>query len=433
MVNDYSISEGSQTRAANAQLSGCSFDEDEEDYEENLDRIPDYFEKNSEYFTSFSEHLCRIIKEKGVTGVVNQKNYLCGLLKETALHSGEKSISEGTIGNWLKGRGRPADDQEGREKVYRLCFALGFDDRKTSEFFIKAYWTRPFNFRKMSECVYWFCLKNRLSYQDAVRIQNAVKPTPLNDADLPNISTVQIKSEVYDCQTEAELIRCLASHQDSLDQANRTAREELIKLLDECKQAANELRNKEMSISMISNYLERKAELDAKRNAGKDVKKNTKDDNAGEITSDEQLLREIYGFNAREQHGGKLTYEGYAFQFPDYVARNMLQFSQLQAIRDTKKAMSDDAVRKALILLGFYSFFARLRVAHSDSKSKAEKYIKEYIAEENDILNRCGFGVLYVRNPYDWMFLHCAKTLEEGINPLQELQAFTMDFYNPNK
>lgn len=176
-------------------------------------------------------------------------------------------------------------------------------------------------------------------------------------------------------------------------------------------------------------------------NAKGDVKK---------ITSDEQLLQEIYGFHARKQESGKSVYEGYAFQFPEYVAKNFPQFTQLQAIRDPQKEMSDDAARKALILLEFYSFFADLQGKLLKDKKEARfgnlkedndeagdgadgkktvNPFEEYISDARKALNGCGFGSLYVRNPYDWIFLHCAKMQEQGIDPLQELQAFTMDFW----
>ena len=52
------------------------------------------------------------------------------------------------------------------------------------------------------------------------------------------------------------------------------------------------------------------------------------------------------------------------------------------------------------------------------AEKKRKEYCSELLAdfwlETNDMLLECGFGPLYGRNPYDWLFLHCASCCHDA-------------------
>ena len=86
----------------------------------------------------------------------------------------EPPISDVTLRNWMT-KAAPASNEKGRENVFKLCFALEMSAWETAEFFLKAFLNRPYNYKKTREAVYYFCLQNRKSYADAVRIIAAVQ------------------------------------------------------------------------------------------------------------------------------------------------------------------------------------------------------------------------------------------------------------------
>ncbi len=53
----------------------------------------------------------------------------------------------------------------------------------------------------------------------------------------------------------------------------------------------------------------------------------------------------------------------------------------------------------------------------------------EYLDEINDILDQSGFGPLYWRNPYDWLFLYSIYMPYPGLN---ELEVFHDIMYDMN-
>lgn len=83
--------------------------------------------------------------------------------------------------------------------------------------------------------------------------------------------------------------------------------------------------------------------------------------------------------------------------------------------------VSYETMRKALILLKFYNYFATLFYENMDVKKfcSIEADFLTYVAETNDMLYTCGYPPLYVRNQYDWLFMHCGNTQY----PLEELQS----------
>lgn len=49
----------------------------------------------------------------------------------------------------------------------------------------------------------------------------------------------------------------------------------------------------------------------------------------------------------------------------------------------------------------------------------------DFVHETNDLLCSSGLPALYVRNPYDWLFLHCAN----HPYPLEELRSAMRRYY----
>ncbi|MBR3437956.1 MAG: hypothetical protein IKH13_00420, partial [Clostridia bacterium] len=122
-------------------------------------------------------------------------------------------ISRQTVTNWLT-EGAPSGDVRCRENVYKLCFALQFDEKSTERFFIKAYLEKPFNYKNINESVYYYCLKNGLNYNNAERIINQIQNTPDADNPFPDNDTVVIGSAIESIKSEKDLVRYLVENRD---------------------------------------------------------------------------------------------------------------------------------------------------------------------------------------------------------------------------
>jgi hypothetical protein len=153
----------------------------------------------------------------------------------------------------------------------------------------------------------------------------------------------------------------------------------------------------------------------------------------------DELLRIIYGYGARAEENDQKVHKQSISKsnFPDLIKRNWPQREQFQQILD-KKTASYDTIRRALIMLGFYDFFANAMVKQKEAEQKkrktgtkitvpivAEGLFDEFETEMNTILSECGYVQLYWRNPFDWMIGYCAQ----AIDPLGQLRDLIDEYY----
>ena len=142
------------------------------------------------------------------------------------------------------------------------------------------------------------------------------------------------------------------------------------------------------------------------------------------VNSFESLLYVILGYRARQQedkqkvHSKSIRYS----DLPKSITSNFPTRATFQAI--TNGTANHDAIRKMLVLLHFYQFFAPARIEEHRSP---DELFDEYIDELDVLLEECGYMQHYWRNPYDWMFGHCAFQ-EEPLEALREIiEVFYLD------
>ena len=81
----------------------------------------------------------------------------------------------------------------------------------------------------------------------------------------------------------------------------------------------------------------------------------------------------------------------------------------LSKIKNGQK-VSYETMRKSLILLSFYSYYAQLfQNADYEDFCALEEDFTDFVCETNDLLKTCGYPSLYVRNPFDWLIMHCGS------------------------
>ena len=357
-------------------------------FEYNYGDVPEkeYFEKLNEV-TTFYDYTFAYAQKRGYKGDKSDANSLSKFVYELGNVNGAPLISLATLKNWLK-VAPPSGNELGRENVYRLCFALELTERQTKEFFLKAYLERPFNYKKISESVYFFCMKNGLGYSDAKRIIEKIDSSPFIENNDAETVTEQIGYAVSHISAEDDLITYLVNNRSGFTVHNKTATAKIKELIEECKLLANE-------------------------------ESNRFDLGEPNVNSIDELLSVIMGYNARAVENGEKVYKSSISKskLPDLVKRNFPQREQFKQI--DKGEATFDTIRKALILLKFYSFFADALL--SNAKELENGLFYEFVDETNEMLLECGYVQLYWRNPYDWLFAYCAYGASNPLDPFRDV------------
>ena len=81
-------------------------------------------------------------------------------------------------------------------------------------------------------------------------------------------------------------------------------------------------------------------------------------------------------------------------------------FPDVDSITNTK---SSYALRKNLILVFFFWYWTNALFAKKEKRLSPAVGFDGFVDQMNAILNECGYYSLYYGNPYDWIFLYCAK------------------------
>lgn len=318
-------------------------------------------------------------------------NFLIGLCKNASV-----DISRQNITNWVDGI-TPSGNSAGRENVYKLCFALKMDASETKKFFLEAFLERPFNYKNLHEAVYFFCLKSGRTYSDALRIINSIEKMPYtNNPDAEDVTEI-IGKEILLKDTEEDFINYITENQSGFEIHNKTATSKIKALIDKCIILANEE-------SSSSSYKK-------------------------EVKSVDALLDTIYSYSARGTEGvdeksgqGIRIYNSSISKsnFPKLIKRNFPQRQQIENI--LKGKASFEVIRKALVILNFYSFFTE---ATSNDIEGGQELFFEFYDEMDSVLSECGYVGLYWRNPFDWMIGYCAC----APNPVDELRDLIEKYY----
>lgn len=302
------------------------------------------------------------------------------------------SLSRQTLSNWID-KSAPIGNKISRENVYKLCFALKMDAFQTGEFFLKAYLERPFNYKNPHEAVYSFCLNTGRSYKKAEDLIHIIESSPIIDKPDAMDITEEIGDAIFKICDEKEFIKLISENRSSYVTQNKTAIDQINKLIKEAMPLAEEEYNRFIS------------------SAEKNIIVNSIDD----------LLNVIYDYSARKTVNYRKVLEGSLKQsnFPKTIKRNFPERQEFVNILNGKA--SYDVIRKALIMLTFYRFFADIKV----KEIKPYDLFDQFVMEMDTILMECGYVQLYWRNPYDWMIGYCAYTDA----PLDTLREFIYEFY----
>lgn len=382
--------------------------DDQDDY---YGDIIDYMNK-AENFRTFDEGLTEFIKKHGYVeedGLSREKcieqrtDFLYKRMKEKNI-----SISKSTLEGYFSGERRPEVVQKGRQNVFKLCFALDLDVDETTKFFNKIYFDRTFNVKNINELVYYFCIKNKKSFNYAEDLIKKVKKLLSEDTTETSnklIYTNSMREEADVFTTEEELIRYVLDNKNAFERYNVTATKEFNQLLSRIQ---GKQEDKEVLDRLKKSRTNREHE-DLKK-CGlvvQDLFKNNLFESTKnmDIASVDFMLYIIY--DSYRPVGKKSTKDTYSFsknaKLLKIIKDNFPSRERISKIQN-KPNFSSDGFRKALILLEFYAFCFDAQYSEEEID-----FFWDFIDQMNDILDSCGMAELYIGNPYDWLFLYCAK------------------------
>lgn len=351
----------------------------------------------------FTDGVLTQIRKLGYAGADGDTDQTTSFVNALCQEAGVK-LSRQTVKNWLV-KGKADSSANGRNNIYQLCFALKMDARQTAEFFLKCYLERPFNFKQLNEAIYFYCLNTGKDFAKAQELIAEVENSPEIENPFAEDLTEQIGRDILTIRDDRALVRYLQENQGGFALQNKTATEAIRKLIEACKKDATQA---------CQTYLFHEEH--------------------GETTTIDDLLSVIYGYSARatrqtvqkDETGKEVTVSQNVYgesiavsSFPDLIRRNFPQRQQFENI-DKGKA-SYDVIRKALIMLQFYHFFADAK----NKKADISNLFDEFTTEMDEVLAECGYVQLYWRNPYDWMIGYCA----DASDPLEELRNLIWEFY----
>ncbi len=352
--------------------------------DETYDQVINFL-NTDENFRSFGEGLIQLMSEKHRTQKIEDPiKFLKEMCLKNNVDIGEIGKRDVTLKSWFYGDKKPKKGDLDRRKMFALAFALEFTPEETAKLFHKVYLDRAFDFRNANEIIFYYCLSQKKSWQDAKRLIASIKydNTP-TDA---TIYTSEIVSDVTSISDEKALLEYIGRHSHNLQIASVTAEQKIKEYMETAKWGA-------------------RAELQMQENKGRIVGRNT------EIISTNLLYEIITGLETAGEKGTISLIK--KARLPQEIK------SRFPTAASLGVSESHENRRKILIMLYFYTKWFRKQWGKIPKNEKELELFKphyvigdpidldDYTGQLNALLFECGFSQIYIGNPYDWLFLFC--------------------------
>lgn len=343
-------------------------------------------------FRPFSSAMTEFISEHGYEGNLEDVNAKVTFIRaafERANMAPPREIRE-----WFT-TGQPIK----RDTAFLVCFAFGLDGIETDEFFRRYYAReRSFNCHQVQEAVYYFCLNNGLSYAEALDIQTRVPLAKENQKSGDVVYTGSIIAELNDLETKEDLIKYLTENIDKFSDSNVTAYETIQRLWTLA--AGNGgllMQEREKLPSLLDDAAT--GEKSKLRFGNKGVK--PWDAYLAILQLDKDDVKQLKAERSIKPILKKLHADAQD-SFPDRQGIDKILRGE---------HVSYERVRKWLVLLTFYTFWAQKAVKEESYEAEPED-ANRCLTSMNQHLMEAGYPELYVGNPYDWIFLFASKSEE---------------------
>ena len=365
---------------------------DDDQYEEKLLAIAATFRSFGQAITSF---LCANGFSGDANNIDEKVNYLKDKFKEADIPAPRD------IRKWFS-----EDKGINPDTAYQICFAFNLSIDETRDFFRRVYFERAFDCHSITEAVYYYCMRNGLSYSDALDII-AQMPKPkatVIKADKEILYTGTIVEFINGAKNADELVAYVTDHIEQFGYNNATATKHIQELWASlaCKDG---LAYKEGLL------LDKAFNFEFGEDFGKDDEYTIVTEDADSVW---RIFAQIVGLDRRQttQLGTNRTLKPLLENNALLPALAEDSFPDRNGIEMIIKGkhVSHERIRKILILLEFYTYWANATVAHKNALWEATEIDAERCIDKiNRYLIEAGYPELYPGNPYDWIFMWAVK------------------------
>ena len=408
---------------------------DEDDASEAIDFI-----KDPGNFRTFNEGLSEIMIKKGYISDSTAPDEISQILYKKLTDIGS-SLSLNTISSWIKGDHRPKVEAGYRKNIYEICYALNLTFNETIWFFHHVYYDRAFNCHTIDESVYYFCLKNNISYKDSLDIINKIENSPDTTSSYEETSnyTLFIQKTIDKIESVDDLISFLSLNKANFKSWNASAYQTLDDLVKDLLPSENGKKE----IEKI------KRKIKATHSTYGIIPKKNNQNEWGLIMqeffydlTDESYLDILDGKNIRSKNflleqilGMKLITDKEKKRFidkasiPDIVKNNFPSRKTMSDVLSEDKitqSKSYYSIRKLIILLEFYRYWCSIKIMDEEYDDFENPLSDAFVDEINYTLYLCGYEEMYAGNPYDWIFM-CSAQADDPLSYFRQCITFILD------
>lgn len=375
---------------------------EDENYKEELLEV-------AKSFRTFDAALDEFILQKGYDGEPADVDAKIKFIKRKFDEAGI-SLDLRTPRNWFYNHKQGTN----RDIAFQFCFAFQLTLDETQAFFRQVYLQRGIDCHDVNEAIYYYCISHRMTYCEAQKlIKMAPKKDKKGSIDLSGdvLFTGSIIKELDRFDTPDELLTFLNENSEQFGYNNATAYKNINEIWEDivcdkgvicCEERLlypnKTVFNKHRSVWDI--YLQIFGLLDY----------DEVDNSKLFVMKGDRTLQPLF-------KGNSLLHPVARESFPDR-----------QGLEGIIKGVyqSDEVVRKTIILLVFYRFWAKKCVKNNSSEYLSNpKEANRCLAAINKQLVDAGYPALYEGNPYDWIFMFAAQ----DEYPLSAFRYFMRELY----
>lgn len=397
------------TELLNIKAETLSMDDD--GYEENLVEVATLFRGFDEALTSFME-------EYGYKGDLADASAKAQFLREKFKTANVKPPRD--FKEWFEPNKKIA-----RKTAFQICFAFNLGVDETNNFFRCVQFERGFDCHTISEAVYYFCMRNGLSYTEAQEIIDRI-PVPKKVKTISNrevLYTGTIIEYINGIDDKEKLIQYIIDNINDFQYNNATAIKYIQELWSEISKTDGLAAQEGTIIDRTYNRFEERHRKGVTDTRSTEVITEEIRQQEQEVKPDDYV---VAGLDAStwiifSQIIGLANYQEreYATKY-DRSLSSVLSENKLMPLKAAYCFPSrqnidklirgdlvgdDEIIRKMLIFLVFYTHWAKLIISKNDAFYSAKFSDAERCLDTiNARLLDAGYPELYAGNPYDWLF-----------------------------
>lgn len=397
------------TELLNIKAETLSMDDD--GYEENLVEV-------ATLFRGFDEALTSFMGEYGYKGDLADASAKAQFLREKFKTANVKPPRD--FKEWFEPNKKIA-----RKTAFQICFAFNLGVDETNNFFRCVQFERGFDCHTISEAVYYFCMKNGLSYTEAQEIIDRI-PVPKKVKTISNrevLYTGTIIEYINGIDDKEKLIQYIIDNINDFQYNNATAIKYIQELWSEISKADGLAAQEGTIIDRTYNRSEdrhRKGVTDTRSTEviTEEIRQQEQEVKpydyvvAGSDASTWIIFSQIIGLANYQEREYATKYDR---SLSSVLSENKLMplkaaycFPSRQNIDKLIRGDlvgDDEIIRKMLIFLVFYTHWAKLIISKNDAFYSAKFSDAERCLDTiNARLLDAGYPELYAGNPYDWLF-----------------------------